>query len=165
MATKSQLQEQALQLEINIYSEPEGDDDPKELTKAQLVEAIEAKEAANTEADGQQTNDDEAVRQTARDADAAEVKRQADADAAAASSTTVDPADELLKRMGIDGPSAADRKLAKKHGYPIAVPGGKAYRATTSLNCGMGGGLRQAGSVIILSDAHAANKLDYLTKV
>lgn len=163
MATKAELQEQALQLEVDIYSGV--GDDSKELTKAQLTEAIEAKLAANADAALAAEAEKGSARQSAAVADKAESDAQSVTDVAARSETTVDAAPELLEKMGLSAPSKADRALAKKHGYPVAVPGGKAYRTSVSFQCVMGGGFRTMGSIVILTDAHAKNKMQFLTAV
>ncbi len=71
----------------------------------------------------------------------------------------------LLRALGWPDPTDADFALAQKHGYPVAVPGGKAYITRVSFHDTLGGGERPAGSVVILHDAHATNKLEFLTPV
>jgi len=160
--TKLELQEEALQLGVDIYGDADSND---ELTKADLKSAIAvalAENAAQAEADKAEAD---SARASAAEADKAEVAAQAAKDDAVKSPTTVDAAPELLKKMGLPGSSKADRELAIKHGYPVAIPGGKAYRTRISFHCAMGGGERPMGSVVILTDAHAANKLEYLKAV
>lgn len=69
------------------------------------------------------------------------------------------------ERFGLT-PTDADFALADKYDYPIAIPGAKPYFLKfTSVVCAYGGGERAMGTVILLTDAHAANKREYLRPV
>lgn len=72
---------------------------------------------------------------------------------------------DLARAVGLDKAEPADIDLAKLHNYPVAIPGAKAYVTDIEMRCALGGGVRPAGSVILLIDKHARNKLEYLTPV
>jgi hypothetical protein len=72
---------------------------------------------------------------------------------------------ELAQKLGMDKATDEDIALAKRHNYPVVIPGAKAYVTDISMRCALGGGERPAGSVILLTEAHARNKLEYLSPV
>lgn len=110
--------------------------DDKELTIAELEQAIAAHEA-NTDVTGPN----------------AEMLMEP---------VSVDPLPHLILGLTVKD---ADRALSKKHGYPINVPDGKAYRTKISFNCALGGGLRLAETVVILTALNARHKKDWITPV
>lgn len=162
--TKPVLQEEALQLEVSIYY-PEGHEkEGKELLKDDLVEAI-----ANKKAEVATKHEaDEKAKQAARDADKPgenppEPKPVPMSKRQSGSVRDADPS--LVAAHGLNPVTDKDRALAKKHGYPIAIPGGKPYRTSVSFNCSMGGGLREMGSVVILTAYQAEHKAEFITPV
>lgn len=72
---------------------------------------------------------------------------------------------ELASKLGLPDATDADIALAKKHDYPVVIPGARAYVTDISMRCALGGGEREAGKVILLTDAHAARKHEYLNPV
>lgn len=179
--TKADLQEEALQLEVSIYYPDGHEKEGKEMTVEDL-KAVVAERKAALEAEHQQRQADAAAARDGADEEAdeedgtdeeeedEEEDEPAPAPKAARKSRkkaapVVDPPAERLKLMGCRKPGDKDRALAAKHGYPVAVPGGKAYRTSVSFNCSLGGGLRPAGSVVILTDEQAQHKKDFLTPV
>lgn len=174
--TKPELQEEALQLEVSIYYPDGHEKEGKELTvedlktaiadkKAQLeaehqerqAEADAAREGGNDEDNDDEDNDDEEEQEAKPDPKPRKARGK--------KAQVADPPAERLKLMGCGKPSDKDRSLAAKHGYPVAVPGGKPYRTDVSFNCSLGGGLRPAGSVVILTDEQAEHKKDFITPV
>lgn len=167
MASKTSLQEQILQLDGSIYY-PEGHEkEGKELIKADLVDAIDQLRTAALDAHKAEQAEAEQARQPVEEEDADSSADKPDPEPASepvAAAPVVDPPKESSKKPG-RGVTAKDRALAKKHGYPVAIPGGKAFTTSSSFNCAFGGGLRPMGSVVILTAEHAAHKADYLTPV
>ncbi len=174
MTTKPELQEQALQLEISIYY-PEGHEKAgKELNKEELTEAVatartaalaahEAEEVAKEEA--RQPLPEEPEEPEADDEPVAPVKASKSRKGGRKLEATPlvrDPPAPILLKNGVTV-CDADRKMAKKHGYPVAIPGGRPYKTAVSINCIFGGGLRPLGSTVILDDVEADRKADYLT--
>lgn len=72
---------------------------------------------------------------------------------------------DRAKLSGLPEATDEDLALARHFGYPVIVPGGKAYVTDVSFRCALGGGERPMGSVVILTDAHARNKMQHLTPV
>lgn len=172
MASKTSLQEQILQLDGSIYY-PEGHEkEGKELIKADLVDAIDQLRTAALDAHKAEQAEAEQARQPTEEESESPIDPPHPAEAEGlpepapepvAAAPMVDPP-KSSKKPG-RGVTAKDRALAKKHGYPVAIPGGKAFTTSSSFNCAFGGGLRPMGSVVILTAAHAAHKADYLTPV
>ena len=167
---KTELQEKALQLEVSIYYPEDHEKEGKELTKDDLERDVNAKvdllqvEHAQRETDKQKAREsiaaddgDDDGDQDGNDEAPPKAKRRT-------KTVVVDPKASILKAMGLKV-SDKDRTLARKHGYPVAVPGGKAYRTKFSFNCALGGGLRPMGSIVILTDANAEHKADSITPV
>lgn len=163
MATKTQLQEQILQLDGSIYY-PEGHTkEGKELTKADLVDAIDL--ARTAALDAHQIEQDEADKaREPIEGDEPDPEPESTPEPAPAPTPAPAPAPASRKKKGLAATSS-DRALAKKHGYPVVIPGGKAFTTSASFNCAFGGGLRPIGSVVILNAAHAAHKAEFLTPV
>ena len=168
MASKTSLQEQILQLDGSIYY-PEGHEkEGKELIKADLVDAIDQLRTAALDAHKAEQAEAEQARQPTEEDDADSGADKPDQTPSpepepVAAAPVVDPP-KSSKKPG-RGVTTKDRALAKKHGYPVAIPGGKAFTTSSSFNCAFGGGLRPMGSVVILTAEHAAHKADYLTPV
>lgn len=172
MASKTSLQEQILQLDGSIYY-PEGHEkEGKELIKADLVDAIDQLRTAALDAHKVEQAEADQARQPVEEEDADSSVDEPKSEAApepspapesVAAAPVVDPP-KSSKKPG-RGVTTKDRALAKKHGYPVAIPGGKAFTTSSSFNCAFGGGLRPMGSVVILTAEHAAHKADYLTPV
>ncbi len=164
---KVDLQEQALHLEVPIYHPANEEGTQKELTVLELKDALAAKQAKIEEERAERDKAAAKAREPLPEADEDELDPAdpADAPPPVASSPVNDPHPERLQMYGLGRPSDADRELAKKHGYPIAVPGGKPYKTCVSFNCSLGGGLRPMGSVVILTDAQAVHKADYIKPV
>jgi len=159
MRSLEQLQETALQLELDIV-----DADGNELDAGVLSKAIAAKEAANKAEAKVAKAAAKTARKTAKEIDDAEDAVKKAAREAASAAVTVREADpKLLTALGLSKPTGADLALAKEHAYPVAIPGAKPYEIRVSMQCAFGGGLRPAGSVMLLTDAHAAKKREYLT--
>lgn len=171
MATKTELQEEALLLEVNIHHPaPDEDGVMKELTKAELTVAIEDARAAALA----QHEADEVAKEQARQplppeeappvAAATETKSRGGGRKLPKVAPVSDPTPELLAKLGTTV-TKSDRALARKHGYPIAVPGGSAFTTAVSFNCIYGGGLRPMNSVVIVDEVEAHHKAEYLTAV
>jgi hypothetical protein len=146
------LQERALEQELTIYGEPDDEGAVQNLTADELRASLadHAAKAKAAAADAQTEKD--RVRQSAEDNPLVPAPKAT----AKGTATDVDAKYELGK------PSKADKTLAKKHAYPKVIPGGKAYMSLGNINCVYGGGLRRNGQTIILTDAHAANKMHAL---
>lgn len=182
---KPELQELALSQDVAIYH-PEGHEkEGKELTVPELKEAVEAKVAEletahaddQAEADAaresvadeptdeptddepEETPKEKAVREAneAMHADAKKTRTRRARRAAAA-----DPEAGILAKMGVKV-SQGDRTMAAKHGYPVAVPGGKPYVTRAGFNCSFGGGYRHIDTIVLLTDAEAAHKSEFIT--
>ncbi len=177
MATKTALQEQILQLDGSIYY-PEGHDkEGKELTVDDLKTAIDiareaalaahvVEEEAKAEARRPLPEEPEPELELEEQADEPKVtkSRKSGGRKRAVVAPVRDPPADILKKNNVTV-SEADRKMARKHGYPVAVPGGKAYKISVSMNCIFGAGLRQANSIVILDEVEADAKSDYLIAV
>lgn len=151
-------QEEALQLELNIYEEgPDGLEHELDV----LLQMIADRKVALKKEHEAEEKEASSARATAKKAKAAERAAQKKVDDAMRSSTTV----EMKSTSDLGTPNKADKALAKKHGYPVVIPGAKAYRTKLSFHCAYGGKFRQMGSIVLLTDAHAANKKEYLTAI
>ncbi len=181
--TKTELQEHALQLEVSIYHPADDNGKQKELTKAELTVAVaDARSAALAAHDAEEVAKDEArqpVEEEPEPQDEPEPEAEAPVIPKVAAPTprkgsggrklsavppVRDPAPELLRRNGVTV-SSAERKLAGKHGYPVAIPGGSAFKTAVKINCIFGGGLRLPNSIVILDEVEAHAKAEYLTPV
>lgn len=170
-----QLQERALHLGLEIKN-PDGTAIPEEVLHKNVQAAEEADKAKAEQAKAEQ----------AKAKGDAEAKAKAEADAAARAGKDSEPPPapvpprprrvsakpepqqvraELVALCGLPKATEQDAELARHFGYPVIVPGGKPYVTSISFNCALGGKLREAGSVVILTDAHARNKLEFLTPV
>ncbi len=161
---KAELQERALDLELEIRHEPEQDQDHgKELTVAELKEAIgTAEEALEVSNAAEESAKDEARASATETPTEATEGHISDADGSvSAANTEAAPSPSPTagrKRL-------SDAAMAKKHGYPVTVPGGKPYKTRVSFNCSAGGGLRPADSVVLLNDREAEHKAEFITAV
>jgi len=154
------LQERALQYEVEITTKNE-DGTTRELTYDELSPLVEA--ARKAAADSVKTETPSASGRASRATRATRAATEAELPA---KKTKVPSANKsLLSALGLGEPSDSDYNLAAEHDYPVAITGAKAYRTKISIHCAMGGGERPAGSVMLLTDAHAANKLEYLEKL
>ena len=174
MASIEALQEQALQMEVDIYIEvpptTEGEDPiARARTIDELQESITAKIAENIQVAKAQKDEDEEYRQSAVEAD----KRIAAAAEASIPKAppevvvgaAIEPPAYMLKRFGLKKPSKMDRALAKRHAFPMAIPGGKAYRAKMQLSLAMPKQLFPAGRVVILIPQEALHLKQWLIAV
>lgn len=165
MATIESLQEQALQLEIDIYRDTD-DGETEPLNADELTAAIEARTAElKAEAEAEAAAADAARKSAAEEKKAEAARKRAKARAAAKAAAAAPAPNDVAAAYGLGSVTKADRELARKHGYPVAIPGAVPFKISTSLNCGYGGGLRPAGSVMLLTAEHAANKHPYLTPI
>lgn len=172
MATKNDkgaLQEEALQLGVNIYCGTKADGSVKELSVSALKKAIEArKDELQADHEYEQTEAEKAI-ESAKEAQRLEAKRKDElrnlVDKQSRSEVVSAPPPDLVEKLGLPKPSKSDFALAKKYGYPVAIPEGKAFRIKISMNCIFGGGLRPAESVMLLTPAEAQHKRDYLQPV
>lgn len=150
------LQERALEQELSIYGEPDEDGSVVNLTADELRNSLaeHATEAKAAAADAQAEKD--RVRQSAVDNPIAPVPTTKAAQRSGGAPILIDP------KHGLPKPTAGDKALAKKHGYSLVIPGGRAYMSLGNINCAYGAGLRRKGQTIILTPEHAANKMDHL---
>lgn len=177
------LQEKALHLGLEI-----NDDAGKPLTVEVLQANIAELEAE--EGDDDDTPDEEREYAAAQ-ANKAKVDAEARGQAGSSMKTLTDPiqppsltsnapvrprrmapklepgriSPELSKLAGLGDVTDADIALARHFDYPIVVPGARAYVTSISFNDAFGAKLRPAGTVVLLIDAHARNKLEHLTPV
>jgi len=159
------LLEEALQLEVDVT-----DEDGNELGEAELRERVEAAKAEQGAPQGAEEAEPEAEPAPAPVPATTGRKGGPRPRGLAVAKTDLRlriraPAPELLERCKLPAPSDADYRLADLHGYPMAIPGAKAYRISISIVCAFGCGERPAGSVMLLIDSVASNKLEYLTAV
>lgn len=175
------LQEQALRLDIDIK-----DKNGQDLNASQLTAAIEAKEAdENDELTPEerehakaQANSRAAERQ-AREEVGAGMRAVPDQIAPPSLSSNAPGRPKRMRPIsleprlianpdhlkGLPDVTDEDKELAKHYDYPVVIPGAKAYKTDVSFRCAYSGSERPAGSIVLLTDAHARNKLDYLTPV
>jgi len=183
--TLEQLQEEALQYEVDIY---DPDDQERELPYEELLPLV---EAAKTQAVEEHQRQQEAAKEARKPMKASKGKGKAAAGASGRAGAsagmrakgTQDASeafdlsfDELKSKIATVGhelrselrmPEATEEeyRLAYEHGYGIAIPGAKPYRTSIQMRDAFSGEERPAGSVIFLTDAHASNKLDYLEPI
>ncbi len=145
--TKQELQEKLLSMDGSIYHAQAGDEPKKELTVAELNQAIKAR----TDEQKAELEEADRIRKEAAEMQLKELERQKE-ESKIVPVVVSDPPAAVLKTMGNLVVTDADRKLAQTWGYPIAVPAAKAYRIQCNLQCPFGAGLKRPGSVVLLRD-------------
>lgn len=167
MAALHALQDEALEHDV-VFVDDDGEDLPYAELKKLVDDAKEAERKAHEAAKAEAAKIQEgiAAREVAeRRQKAAELKAAKRKVSTPSRGGIRLPPVEIMKGLGLPTPTDEDYTLAALHGYPVVVPGGKAYRTSISFNDMLAGDERPAGSVVLLIDAHASNKREYLEPV